>query len=139
LPKPFDIMTAQASRKAEREAIARYFLEIAEKFGATIERRDSPRNVGYCGPSIHLGIRLNGVGASLSIDDLHGGEYGLISWHNAGPEYGRDYSIRFNTAVGEFTKLRPHHKATSGDCWGVLAARLQAGLRLASRNEAFTA
>ena len=71
-----------ASRKKDREQIARNFITIAERCGATVERRDFPRKPGWYGAEIYLTFKLNGVAARLSISNLHGGERGLISWYN---------------------------------------------------------
>ncbi len=140
-----------AGRKKDREAIAAMFQSVADKFGAKVERRDTPRNPGYSGASIDLTMALNGVGALMSIDDLHGTGEGMASWYNARayspPEPGypfgkaspcRNFSPSFNVAVGEnMHAFRPHHKATSYDTWEMLAARVQAGLRHAANNTAF--
>ena len=141
-----------ARRKADRESIARMFVEVAEKFGAVVERRDEPRNPGFSGAGICLSFEMNGVGARVSIDDLHGGDGGLISWYNergyirpadGEPGFGswrypvRNFSSRFNVAVGDTVARRPHHKATSIGDWEVLAAYLQAGLRHAANGTAF--
>jgi hypothetical protein len=139
-----------ASRKKDRESIAAMFQAAADKFGASVERRESPRNPGYSGASIDLTITLNGVGVQVSIDDLHGPGEGMASWYNArkysppepGYPYGkaspcRNFSPSFNVAVGDLSHARPHHKATSYDAWDVLAAKVQAGLRHAANNTAF--
>lgn len=128
-----------ASRKADRDFIARVLIDIAQKHGAQFERREEPRNIGFHGAGIHLHFTLNGVGAMIDIDDLHGGDWALIHWH--GTERGaKNYSSRFNTCVGATNGGRPHHKATShpGD-WYSLAMNLDAGLLLAARGEAFQA
>lgn len=140
-----------ARRAADREKIAAGFVAVAEKFGAAIERRNTTGTAGYCGAGIDMTFRLNGVGASVSIDNLHGGDYALISWFN-------DYSAQPRPANGEYMRLktfnfdrgfvvavgcepcpRPHHKATSFGTWDLLAARLQAGLRKARDGLAFVA
>mgnify|MGYP006342665815 FL=1 len=128
-----------ASRKADRKRIAAEFIRIAQNFDAEVLIRDEPANPGYSGQGTHFSARLNGVGVSCSIDNLHGGEEDLLSWFN---DYRqglavRDFSPRFNTAVGEQGHGRPHHKATSGGSWDLLAARLQAGLRHAANGTAF--
>lgn len=140
-----------ARRKADREQIAAGFVAVAEKMGATIERRDEPAFRGWHGAEIRLGFTLNGVGASVCISDLHGGEDGLISWFNdyscqprpANGDYMALKTYRFErsfeTAVGSQGSARPHHKATSGGTWDLLAARLQAGLRKARDGLAFIA
>ena len=127
-----------ASRKADRKRIAAEFIRIAQSFDAEVLIRDEPANPGYSGQGTHFSARLNGVGVSCSIDNLHGGEEDLISWFN---DYRqglavRDFSPRFNTAVGEH-KIHPHHKASSVGSWDLLAARLQAGLRHAANGTAF--
>lgn len=128
-----------ASRKADRKRIAAEFTRIAQNFDAEVTTTDEPANPGYSGQSIHLTARLNGVGVTCSIDNLHGGEEDLLAWFN---DYRqglavRYFSPRFNTAVGEQGHGRPHHKATSGGSWDLLAARLQAGLRHAANGTAF--
>jgi hypothetical protein len=138
-----------ASRKKDREAIAELMIATATDLGATVERRDEPRHAGFCGQSITLKFTLNGVGASMSINDLHGGETGLIHWYNAReyspPEEGfpfgrsppvRDFSGEFNRGVGSFHP-RPHHKATSSGGWQWLQLCLDTGLRLARDGGAF--
>jgi hypothetical protein len=128
-----------ASRKADRKRIAAEFIRIAQKFDAEVLIRNEPANPGYSGRGTHFSARLNGVGVTCSIDNLHGGEEDLLSWFNdyhAGQPV-RDFSLRFNTAVGEQGHGRPHHKATSGGNWDLLAARLQAGLRHAANSTAF--
>jgi len=69
-----------ASRKADREKIAFALAAIARVHGASIERRDEPANNGYSGAGIVLNFALNGVGAMVDIDNLHGGTWALISW-----------------------------------------------------------
>ncbi len=139
-----------ASRKKDREAIAALMIATATDLGATVERRDLPRNPGYRGQSITLDFALNGVGAMLSINDLHGGDRALISWYNARecspPEEGfpfgrsppvRDFSPTFNARVGSF-QPRPHHKVTSSGSWQWLQVCLDTGFRLARENKALT-
>lgn len=137
-----------ARTKGDREKIAAGFIAVAEKFGATITRRDESPTAGYCGPAIYLAFALNGVGAQVDISDLHGGDYGLISWFNdysaqkaQGTSYltwkTHDFERAFETAVGSESHARPHHKATSSGTWDLLAARLQAGLRKARDGKAF--
>lgn len=130
----------KASRKADREFIARALLEIAAKHGAQVERRDEPGLAGFGCAGIHITFTLNGVGAMLDIDNVHSGSTALIHWYN---DYSvkkpvQDYSSRFNVCVGASSSGRPHHKATSlpGD-WYSLAMNLDAGLLLAARGEAF--
>lgn len=126
-----------ASRKADRETIARALIELARARGAQCERRDEGRNLGYHGASIHLLFSLNGVGAMLNIDDLHGGDWALISWFNT--DYpARDFTERFARIVGDRAGRRPHHKATSHPAdWYSLAMFLDGGLCLAARGGAF--
>lgn len=125
-----------ASRKADREKIAAGFVAVAEKFGAAITRRDTDPNVGYCGAGIDMTFSLNGVGAMIDIDNLHGGDNALIHWYNT--EYPvRKFESGFTVAVGQIPIYAPHHKATSSGTWDLLAARLQAGLRKARDGKAF--
>lgn len=126
----------QASRKADRELIFRCLSGIAAKHGAALERRDEPANPGYSGAGIVLQITLNGVGALIDIDNLHGGKYALIAWHNT--KYPpRNFTSRFCVAVGERSNYRPHHKAASCPAdWYSLAMFLDGGLCLAVRGEA---
>lgn len=133
-----EINTKRASRKADREFIACAIIGLMERHGAQVEREDLPPNPGFCGAGISLKFTLNGVGATLDIDDLHGGEYALISWYNA-TYPARDFAPRFNVAVGDGVgQYRPHHKATTHPRdWYSLAMRLDAGLCLAARGEAF--
>ena len=142
-----------ASTKAGRAAIVKQFLDVATKFGATVERRDESAHPGYSGAGTYLNFTLNGVGASVGVSDLHerhGQEGGLISWFNHQPpgEWSKRFARLghgvhyftpgFNAAVGEHGKsARPHHKATSCGSWDMLAARLQAGLRHAANGTAF--
>lgn len=131
------INALHAGRKAEREALAMAFEAIARAHGAEIERRESPPNPGYCGAGIDLRFSLNGVGAMVDIDNLHGGDHVLVCWHNT--EYpSRNFTARFCACVGESGNHRPHHKATSCPSdWYSLAMMLDAGLYLAARGEAF--
>lgn len=126
-----------ASRKGSREILAELFTMIGYRHGAEIERIDSLATPGYSGRSINLRFNLNGVGAMVNIDDLHGGEHALISWHNT-KHPARDFTTRFCVCVGEHGNLRPHHKATSQPAdWYSLAMMLDGGLMLAARGEAF--
>jgi len=126
-----------ASRKLDREMLASALLALAERQGAEVERRDTPRNPGYSGAGIDLRFELNGVGARVSIDDLHGGKYSLISWFNT--QYpSRKFTTRFCVCTGDLLKHRPHHKATSCPAdWYSLAMFLEGGLMLAARGGAF--
>lgn len=139
-----------ASRKKDREAIAALMIATATDLGATVERRDEPRNPGFRGQSITLDFALNGVGALLSINDLYGGDGGLISWYNVreysppeeGYPFGRptpvcNFSPDFNAGVGSF-QPRPHHKATSQGSWQWLQVCLDTGFKLARDNMALT-
>lgn len=130
-----------AARKADREFIARAILAIVERHGAAVEKHDEPATVGYCGAGIALRFRLNGVGAMIDLDNLHGGGWSLISWHNAGDGPVRDFSARFCRVVCDLPpRKRLHHKATSQPAdWYSLAMMLDAGLCLAARGEAFEA
>lgn len=132
-----------AGRKPDREALALAFTTIANAHGAEVERADVPAHVGWCGAGIDLRFKLAGVGASLSIDNLHGGATGLISWYNVRTP-GRktcNFSVRFALKVGDGGAIRggrPHHKATScGGGWYELALALDAGLLLAASGDAF--
>lgn len=126
-----------ASRKGDREVLAGVLVVIAKRHGAEIERKDTPRNPGYSGAGIDLHFELNGVGARTSIDNLHGGNYALISWFNS--KYpARNFTTRFSVCVGDLPNSRPHHKATSCPAdWFSLAMFLDGGLMLAARDQAF--
>jgi hypothetical protein len=130
-----------ASRKKDREQIARNFIAIGKRCGATVERRDFPRTAGYSGAGIDLAFKLNGVGAQLSISDLHGCERGLISWFNDYLERGatRYFTPAFNAAVDCLVQPRPHHKATSYGFWTRLEILLLGGLSHAAAGTAFLA
>lgn len=132
-----EVNSKRASRKTDREFIAAALLRIAGKHGATVEWKDVSATLGYCGAGIDLHFILNSVGALVCIDNLHGGEHSLISWHNT--EYPpRKFTTRFCVCIGDLDGLRPHHKATSCPAdWYSLAMQLDAGLCLAARNEAF--
>jgi hypothetical protein len=134
-----DLNARCASRKADREFIARALIGLMERHGAQVERRDDGPNPGYRGASICLRFTLNGVGAMLDIDNLHGGDWSLIHWHNT--KYPtRNFTSRFCVCVGEHGNFRPHHKATSQPAdWYSLAMMLDAGLMLAARGQAFAA
>jgi hypothetical protein len=129
-----------ASRKKDREQLARNFIAIAERCGATVERRDFPRTLGLRGASIDLTFRLNGVGALLSVSGLHDGERGLISWYNDYLERGatRYFSPAFNTATDAMRDAtQRHHKATSTGSWARLEMTLLGGLSHAAAGTAF--
>jgi hypothetical protein len=129
----------KASRKADRLAITASFRAVADKFSATVKQREETPNPGCCGAGIFMSFALNGVGAQVSIDDLHerhGSDGGLISWFNTNYP-SRHFTSGFNVAVGEHGSARPHHKATSIGSWDMLAARLQAGLRHAANGTVF--
>lgn len=126
-----------ASRKGDREALAFELVAIAQKHGATVERRDEPAHKGYSSATICLRISCKGVGAMIDIDNLHGGKISLISWYNI--EYPpRDFTPRFCRGVLDVGFKYTFHKATSfpGD-WYSLAMALDGGLMLAARGEAF--
>lgn len=132
-----ELHARNASRKSDRELLALALELIARRHGAEVQRRDTPRNPGYSGAGIDLEFKLDGVGAMLAIDNLHGGEYALISWFNTRYPV-RHFTTRFCVAVGENLITRPHHKATS--CppdWYSLAMALDAGLMLAACDGAF--
>lgn len=133
---PGHLDALNASRRSDRETIAATLTAIGERHGASIERRDDPGNPGYHGQSIALHFALNGVGAMIDVDNLHGGAHALIHWYNSERPV-RDFSPRFNRCVGEPPR-RPHHKATSCPAdWYSLAMFLDGGLMLAARGEAF--
>jgi hypothetical protein len=131
-----------ANRKADRIRLANLLQRLGEYYGATIERRDETATRGWCGQGIYLSFTLNGVGAQVSISNLHGGNHAIISWYN---DYSgdvgrkcRNFTGAFNAAVGDLAHGRPHHKATS--CprdWFGLASRLSAGLSTALNGQAF--
>lgn len=136
-PNPSWINPLKASRKLDRELLASALLALAERQGAEVERRDTPRNPGYSGAGIDLKFELGGVGARVSIDDLHGGDHALISWFNT--QYpARNFTTRFCVCVGDHGQFKPHHKATSCPAdWFSLAMFLDGGLMLAAREQAF--
>lgn len=121
-----------ASRKADREFIARALIDLMERHGAQFERRP-----GFSGHNIVLRFSLNGVGAMVDIDNLHGGYWTSIHWYNT--QYPtRDFTTKFCVNVGVLTRSQAHHKATS--CpkdWYSLAMCLDAGLCMAARGDAF--
>lgn len=129
-----------AARKKDREQIARNFIAIAERCGATVERYDYPRTLGLRGASIDLTFRLNGVGAQLSVSGLHGGERGLISWYNdyRARAVTRCFAPAFNTATEAMRDVtRLHHKATSTGPWARLEMLLLGGLSHAAAGTAY--
>ncbi len=144
-------MKTPASAKKGREAIAKQFREIGERFGATLTECEEP--AGHdSGATIVLQFTLNGVGAIIHISDLHerhGMMGGLISWYNDQPpgewrerreRWGcgvRYFSPGFMCAVGDLCGPRKPHKATSCADWDLLAARFQAGMRHAANHTAF--
>lgn len=129
-----------ASNKPGREALAQTFCAVAKLHGAMIERRDERAVPGFSGQGIHLAFAVGGVGASLSLSSLHGGDRGLISWHNDygdGHRRARDFSSLFNAAVGECSGRRHHKATTCCNDWAGLAMALDRGLCSAARGEAF--
>lgn len=121
-----------ASRKADREFIIRALIDLVERHGAQVERCP-----GYHNRCITLRFTLNGVGAMIDIHNLHGGYWSLISWYNT--EYPvRDFTTRFCVNIGDLTRSRARHKATScPQDWYSLAMCLDAGLCMAARGDAF--
>jgi hypothetical protein len=137
--EPAELNGKNAGRKVDREFIARALVALAEARGAEVERRDTTPTTGYCGAGIDLRFKLGGVGATVSIDNLHGGEWSLVSWYNT-VYPSRDFNPRFCACVGEPATGRPHHKATSCPAdWYSLAMMLDAGLCLAASDGAFIA
>jgi hypothetical protein len=135
---PDRLNALDASRKADREELARVLITIGQKHGATYERHEEPRNPGYHGASIHLRFELNGVGCTLNIDNLFGGAETLVHWFNTERGPARKFTFRFNQNVGARNTCILHHKATSNPRgWYALAMFLDAGLCLAARGEAF--
>jgi hypothetical protein len=126
-----------AGRKADREALAMALTMLAHNRGAKVEQKASSPNPGYCGAGLDLLFELNGVGAMVDIDNLHGGRHALVSWYNS--ERGaRNFTTRFCGMVGSTSAGRPHHKATScPQDWYSLAMWLDGGLLLAARGDAF--
>ena len=133
-----DVLIAKnASRKADREYIAAALTGLMARHGAQVERRDDPPNLGYRGASIVLHFTLSGVGALLRIDNLHGGAYSRIYWHNTNYP-ARNFMSSFCGMVGSHSHGRPQHKATScPNDWYALAMMLDDGLCLAHQGEAF--
>lgn len=133
----FWINGQNANRKPEREVLVMAFTMLAEARGATVERKESEATPGFSGKGIDLRISLNGVGAMVDIDNIHGGMFALIHWHNSECR-ARTFSPRFCVAVGSPNGDRRHHKATSFPAdWFSLAMFLDGGLLLAARGEAF--
>lgn len=132
-----DILGLSAKRKAEREKIAAAFEQVAAKHGAEFERENSPRFNGWHGPGIDITAKLNGVGGSLDIDDLHGGDGALISWYNASYP-ARDFSASFMCAAGDVCR-GPHHKASSHGDWQRMLRQFDAALAVVAEGRAFLA
>lgn len=133
----FWINGQNANRKPEREVLAMAFTMLAEVRGATVERKESEATPGFSGKGIDLRISLNGVGAMIDIDNIHGGMFALIHWHNSECR-ARTFSPRFCVATGGREPYRMHHKATSFPAdWFSLAMYLDGGLHLAAKLEAF--
>jgi len=132
-----DLNAKKASRKADREFIASALIDIVSRHGAEVMRRDEPSQIGI-GASIYLKFSLFGVGASLHVDKLHGGDHALIAWHNTSYP-ACNFTARFCDIVGETgIGSRRFHKATSCPSdWYSLAMMLDGGLCLAARLEAF--
>lgn len=130
-----------AGRKVDREQLAMAFEAIATAHGAKVVRRNEAPNPGWRGCSIGLRIVLNGVGASVNIDNLHGGGVALIHWHNDYSEGQkcRDLTARFASAVRASSGRSPHKATSCCEGWYSLAMALDAGLSLAARGEAFEA
>jgi hypothetical protein len=135
----YGLNAKDASRKADREVVAAALIAIAEAHGAKVERKESGGCLGFCGNGIDLRFSLNGVGAMISIDNLHGGRFAIISWFGDGPVRGRNFSKRFSQCVGDYVVgQHPHHKASSVPAdWYSAAMFIDAGLMLAARGEAF--
>lgn len=121
---------SRASRKADRQYIAKALVAIVSRHGAKVEQHQDH-------DSITVTFDLAGVGAMIHIDAVHGGSRSLIHWHNT-LRPSRNFTARFCRHVGVCHIGRLYHKATSnaGD-WYSLAMRLDAGLCLAVRGEAF--
>lgn len=135
---PGVLNSMNASRKADRGHILHELATIADRHGAAVQRRDEKACPGFSGAGIHLEITLNGVGAMVDINNVHGGSYALIHWYGTECR-AQNFAGRFSVAVGGGCG-RPHHKATScPDTWFALAKSLDAGLYLAARGEAFAA
>ena len=129
----------RASRKADRIKIAAALEAIAWHHGAETSAEDSPPNKGLCGASIGIRITLKGVGALISIDDLHerhGSQGGLVHWYNA-VHPARKFTHTFNGAVGDYGQYKAHHKATSIGSWARIAGFVDRGLALAAADDAF--
>lgn len=136
-----NLIDCNARRKADRSAIFDAYFRIGQKHGATISCRQKERNPGFCGAGIHMEFARNGVGAMVTIYDLHGGEGGLVSWFNdysGGRTPCRDFSNAMFAAAGDYKSGKiGRHKATSCGTWAELAERLDRGLALAAAGEAF--
>lgn len=124
-----DLNAKRASRKSDREFIARALCAIVERHGATVTCTEQRWR------EVALDFDLNGVGALVHIDDCFGGYRSLVHWYCRG---GSKFSKRFCRMIGDLRHGRPHHKATSCPSdWYSLAMFLDAGLCLAARGEAF--
>lgn len=135
---PETLNAMNASRKADREHIARDLVTLADAYGATIRRRDEPK-WRSTSAGIHLSFELDGVGAIVTINNLFGGVDALIHWHNTKRPV-RNFTARFCGMVGARNTYGPHHKATSmPNGWYALAMCLDGGLMLARDGDAFEA
>ena len=122
-----------ASTKQGRDAIAREFVAVAEKFGASVERMDTPAIKGMAKPAVILTFALGPIQAMVDIDTEISATGGIMSWY-PGENFPGDAGLSpgFLVAVGDPAEAnRPYRtvKATSHGGWLVLAAYLQAGLR----------
>ena len=137
------LRTASARTKAGRKAITAALIAIGERHGATLTTREEDANPGWRGAGTTLTFMLAGVGALVSVSDLHersGMRGAVLSWYKdySDPQTrGRDFAPAFNCAVGELGKYRPHHKATSVGEWHDIARALDRGLELAASGKAF--
>ena len=145
------LRTASARTKAGRKAITAALIAIGERHGATVTTREEAPNPGWRGAGTTLTFTLAGVGALVSVSDLHersGMPCSVLSWYNdytdqqaRGTHYTKwrtyNFAPAFNCAVGELGKYRPHHKATSVGEWHDIARALDRGLELAASGKAF--
>ena len=145
------LRTASARTKAGRKAITAALIAIGERHGATVTTREEAPNPGWRGAGTTLTFTLAGVGALVSVNDLHersGMRGSVLSWHNdytdqqAGEGHFSewrtyDFTPAFNCAVGDLGRYRPHHKATSIGEWHDIAHALDCGLELAASGRAF--